>query len=107
MKLETMKAIADARTKGCWVNKGFYVEDSGQLTIADCFSTKNGNEDNNAKFIAMAANNFDKLLTIAKWIKKDGEGHDILAKEHFEKGLGLYPECHCTCCSLIRILEKE
>lgn len=65
MKLEDMKAIAKKRTKGEWSHSFAHVKIDHQLGSSSmaCMPC-------DAPFIAMAANNFDALIKVAKAAKK-------------------------------------
>lgn len=72
MKLEEIKKIADARTKGEWLVGGDYynviADLDGKNDVWPLFGISHSHPyyKANAKFIAMAANNIDKLIAIAE-----------------------------------------
>lgn len=75
--IQEMKRIADARTKGNWIFKrqnGFhaYIHTQDDYVIPspdkDTFPCNMLNDD--AEFIAMAANNWDKLMAVVDAVEK-------------------------------------
>lgn len=71
MTLDQIKAIAAARTKGPWFTDGAFIVENSHAIIADCKQQLADVFDNDqvaatAEFIAMAANNIDKLIAVAE-----------------------------------------
>ncbi len=68
MKLEDLRNVANERTKGEWVYTKLTVPGTNfRLQIGDFIWPMN---DNNAEFIALAANTYDLLLDIAEAAKQ-------------------------------------
>lgn len=72
MKLEEMKRIAEARTKGKWRPESGLFEDIGYAAIGPMHEGENPDFTvmKDAQFIAMAANNWDKLIAVVEAAKK-------------------------------------
>jgi hypothetical protein len=83
MKLEDMEAIARERTRGEWfdendsvstqkgISSGYHKDNDKVIcTTMDGEYVENPNYRSDTKFIAMAANHWDKLLEVVKQAKK-------------------------------------
>lgn len=75
MKIEEMKLIADARSKGRWnfIAKlhGYQISNENDYTIKGTWTSWDtaDTDDADARFSAMAASNIDKLLHLAAEVK--------------------------------------
>jgi hypothetical protein len=90
MKLAEMKRIAEARTKGEWINEGYAIFND---EVKQCLLHANFKKD--IPFIAMAANNFDKLLAVVEAAKR-------ITKRSLEIGNAVETEL----CEALEELEK-
>ena len=75
MKIEEMKAIADARSKGRWnfIAKlhGYQISNENDYTVKGTWTSWDtaDTDDADARFSAMAATKIDKLLDLAQEVK--------------------------------------
>jgi hypothetical protein len=75
MKIEEMKCIADARSKGRWnfITKlhGYQISDENDYTVKGTWTSWDSadTDDADARFSAMAATKIDKLLKLAQVTK--------------------------------------
>ena len=97
MTLEEMRKIADARTMGEWRNLGpeirTHTSDNAYMNLGIMVAPRN------AEFIAMAANNFDKLLAVVEAARNrlEADHHDSCSLDDDE----------CTCGHLLLRLAIE
>lgn len=75
MRIEEMKAIADARSKGRWnfIAKlhGYQITNDNEYTVKGTWTSWDSadTDDADARFSAMAATKIDKLLELAQEVK--------------------------------------